>query len=170
MRELDEGAKVGPVPGSTTSGPVGHVRRRGDRAEDHVIATDPQVTGRVRGMERELRRGRRHERLDHLAVEPHPFAVDRGAGLSPHAQRLGVQEVHPGLFEHSQRREMDRFQLVVRHHAGRLETAPVQVPGRLGRCLGSGRPLSSTATAWGFAHARVSIIRRTGPYPCRVAG
>ena len=113
---------------------AGHVRRAGHCAERDCVVADVQVVRRIDGVEREARRRLGDVLHHHLAVEAHPVRalLDAGAGLGQHGPRVGVEEVHPHLFEDLHRRVVDRFEALRRHSLDGLVLHP-----RLGlRALG----------------------------------
>ena len=54
LAEPDEVLEIRAISRTSTPACAGHVRWTGDRSEDHVVATDSQVVGRVSGVESEF--------------------------------------------------------------------------------------------------------------------
>ena len=48
-----------------------------------------------------------------LARDPHPVALDLGAGVPPHAGRLGVAELDPDLLEDRERGLVDHLEALL---------------------------------------------------------
>ena len=142
---------------------VGYVRRAADRPERHPVATELQVVGRVPGVERERRR-RGLDRLgDHVRIEPDALRVRRRlrAGRLQHFPRVGVEEVHAELGQDTQRRLVDRLDLVGRHNLGRAVAHARLCPRPLHRhaaALVTG-PAAAAAALQPLARRRVHVRR-----------
>ena len=124
---------------------VGVVGSAGDGGERDIVATDHEVVRRIGRVHRELARHRRDQLGDELGVEADPFAVDLGAGLGPHLEGGGVEEVHPCVAQYLQRGEVNRLEFVIADHPGRFHRPLVQTPRNLLRPDGAGRPFATTA-------------------------
>jgi hypothetical protein len=158
VSQPDQVLVVDAVAGTAAALAIGGVGRAGDRAEGQRVAADLDRLARVAGMEPEAARRLAEEALDQRRVEAHAVGVrvDVGASILEQRLRLGVEDVHPDLFEDGQRRAMDRLELVRRHRRHRREGQP-RLRRRRVRCgLRSGsRALapSPSSACWCFRQA-----------------
>ena len=122
LRQPQQVLVVGVVADASPVVDVGHVRRAGDRAERHEVATDLEVVLRIARVERELRRARwrspRRSSPDRSEPAGSPARTVAPA-LASNVRDSLVEEVHPDLFEHRHRGVVDRLQLVGGHHVRR---------------------------------------------------
>ena len=126
LAEPDQVLVVGPVADSPATIEVRDIRRGRNRPERGPVATDLEVVGGVRGVERELRRRGLDPLEDHVPVESDALGAFLHARTRApeHLACAIVEEVHPDLLEDAERAEVDRFELVGRHDLGRPNADP----------------------------------------------
>jgi hypothetical protein len=123
LRKLEEVAVVLLVAGAAAAVDVGTIGRRRHHRDDQIVAAEADIVRRIAGMDGEFRRAVRNQLEDHVAVEAHPLAAfaDIRAMRLHDAPCLVVQHVDADFPENAQRREVDRFQLVVGDQPGRRQ-------------------------------------------------
>ena len=133
LEEADEVLVVGAVADPPAAIEIRDVRGAADGPERGPVAAHDQVVGRVRGVEGEGRRRGLDPLLDHRGVETDPLRTDLGARAGRLQQIAGalVEEIHSDLLENTQRRDVDRLELVDRQDLGR----PIRDPRLLPRPL-----------------------------------
>jgi hypothetical protein len=148
---------------------VGDVRWAPDGPERDPVGTELDVVLFVPGMERE-RRGRRADPLgDHGRVETDALAAvfRLGTRRTQDLAGLYVEEVHPDLGEHAERRVMDRLELVGRQDLDRPVPEPRLGPrpllGQRAPCvrLTATRPAPTQALSRGGIHVSQRRLQST---------
>ena len=149
-------------------------RRAVSRRECDLVAADLGIALGIARVHREAARVLADQRHQQLARDPHPEALDLGAGVPPHLSSLGVAELDPDLLEDRERGLVDQLEAFLvqhlidrdaaRQHRQRadLDRGPGLTPGRapatsslVRRCghpdrslLLAARPAAITRCAW----------------------
>ena len=142
--------EVGEVARPPAAVEVADERRPADRAEDQVRATEEHVALGVPGVQPELARGRRHQRLDLRGIEAdHPCRpIHLRSGPRQRVERPVAKDLHPDLREDAQRRDVDRLDLVGREDLDRAIRVD-QPPPRAAGGSRAQRAAVDAGTAWG---------------------
>ncbi len=113
---------------------IGIVRRRGDVAEDDVVAADAQLPFGIARRDGEL--ARRHADIfhDHVAAHAHRLAVDAGAGLAQDFNRLGIEHDDPDFLQDRHCTVMDGKHALRANRFGRPVDVDRTRPGKLRDC------------------------------------
>ncbi len=159
LAELQQHAEVVSVAAAPPAPAVAAVGGACHGCEHHVVAAHGEVVAGIGCVHRELG-WRGFDQVQHQArLDAHPLIVDSRAGGGPEPQRLRMQEVHACSAQHLKRRRVDRLELIVGDHPGRLEAAPVEPPRRLGR---AGRRGLSPGAAAGSSGGLAGALGRLG--------
>ncbi|MEI2706060.1 MAG: hypothetical protein V9E89_12590 [Ilumatobacteraceae bacterium] len=167
LSQLQQVLEPGPVADAAHAVAVDVVRRAGHRAEGDMAAADAQRTPRVPGVQGELPRHGGDRRRHHLAWEPDTLLglVHVGPVGPGDAARLGIQELHPDLFEDPQGGVVDGLQLVGGDDLGvvqahlRLRPRALHREGGTSRCVGA--PSAAAAHAFVGHGPTVAVVLRT---------
>ena len=158
--------EVGEVARPPAAVEVAHERRPADRAEDQVRAAEEHVALGVPGVQPELARGRRHQRLHLRRIEAdHPRRpIHLRSGPRERVERPVAEDLHPDLGEDAQRRHVDRLDLVRRQDLDRAIRVD-QAPPRELADPGRGAP-RSTPGGVGLGHrsCAADATRRSRPF------
>ena len=166
--EPDVVDEVGEVAGPPAAVEVAHEGRPADGPEDEVRAAEQDVPLGVPGVQVELGRRGRDQRLDVVGIEPDTpvGAVDGRAGARERVERPVAEHLDPDLGQDPQRRPVDRLDLVRRQDLDRPERVGQPPPGEL---LQTGRGAARSAAravmrlgCGGFRLVHERMLRRVG--------
>ena len=131
--EPDVVDEVGEVAGPPAAVEVAHEGRAADGPEDEVRAAEGDVPLGVPGVQIELGRSSRDQRLDVVGIEPDApvGAVDGRAGARERIERPVAEHLDTDLGQDPQRRPMDRLDLVRRQDLDRPERVRQPPPREL---------------------------------------
>ena len=110
VRELMEPVQVGERAVAALVFEIVHERRAVRGRECHLLAADLRAALGVARVHHKTARVPRDQIHEQLAGDAHAIALDLGAGIPPHPDRLVVPEIDPDLLEDVERGAVDQLQ------------------------------------------------------------